>query len=149
MSLAIPEIQRLSCSPSTVMLTSTVWTSVTFGLSKESCKSRNLCHILTLWNQPPVAAIWMLILSPQLEEKIFFFKGGYFGGSFLSYQATYEIGARSQVFLFKDDKYWLISDLKPQPNYPKWTHCLDFPDSGKDCSYCFSSTNLQALSLCA
>lgn len=54
---------------------------------------------------------------------------GAFGGSFLSYQAIYEIGARGQIFLFKDDKYRLISDLKPQPNYPKSTHCLGFPEA--------------------
>ncbi|XP_006150145.1 macrophage metalloelastase [Tupaia chinensis] len=46
-------------------------------------------------------------------------------------QAAYEIGDRNQVFLFKDDKYWLISNLRPQPNYPKSIHSLGFPDSVK------------------
>ncbi|ELW64936.1 Macrophage metalloelastase [Tupaia chinensis] len=30
-----------------------------------------------------------------------------------------------------DDKYWLISNLRPQPNYPKSIHSLGFPDSVK------------------
>ncbi|XP_053417409.1 macrophage metalloelastase [Nycticebus coucang] len=46
-------------------------------------------------------------------------------------QAAYEIPARNQVFLFKDDKYWLISYLRPQPNYPKSIHSLGFPASVK------------------
>ncbi|XP_027435512.1 macrophage metalloelastase [Zalophus californianus] len=43
-------------------------------------------------------------------------------------QAAYEVGARNQVFLFKDDKYWLISDWRPQPHYPKNIRSLGFPD---------------------
>ncbi|XP_006907579.1 macrophage metalloelastase [Pteropus alecto] len=43
-------------------------------------------------------------------------------------QAAYEIGARKQVFLFKDDKYWLISNLRLQQSYPKSIHSLGFPD---------------------
>ncbi|KAI5930391.1 Macrophage metalloelastase [Manis javanica] len=43
-------------------------------------------------------------------------------------QAAYEIRARNKVFVFKDDKYWLISDLRPQPKYPKSIHSLGFPD---------------------
>ncbi|KAM9658990.1 LOW QUALITY PROTEIN: macrophage metalloelastase [Trichechus inunguis] len=46
-------------------------------------------------------------------------------------QAAYEIRARNQVFLFKDDKYWLISHLRPQPNYPRSIPVLGFPDSVK------------------
>ncbi|XP_004469576.2 macrophage metalloelastase [Dasypus novemcinctus] len=46
-------------------------------------------------------------------------------------QAAYEIEARKVVFLFKDDKYWLINDLRLQPNYPKSIHSLGFPDSVK------------------
>ncbi|XP_045411378.1 macrophage metalloelastase [Lemur catta] len=46
-------------------------------------------------------------------------------------QAAYEIEARNQVFLFKDDKYWLLSSLRQQPNYPKSIHSLGFPDSVK------------------
>lgn len=80
-------------------------------------------------------------------EKIFFFKDSSFrwkipespksGVSLISslwptlpsgIQAAYEIGARKQVFLFKDDKYWLISNLKPKPDYPKSIHSLGFPD---------------------
>uniref|UniRef100_A0A671EIK0 Matrix metallopeptidase 12 n=1 Tax=Rhinolophus ferrumequinum TaxID=59479 RepID=A0A671EIK0_RHIFE len=80
-------------------------------------------------------------------EKIFFFKDSSFrwkipespksGVSLISslwptlpsgIQAAYEIGARRQVFLFKDDKYWLISNLKPQRCYPKSIHSLGFPD---------------------
>ncbi|XP_025212627.1 macrophage metalloelastase [Theropithecus gelada] len=43
-------------------------------------------------------------------------------------EAAYEIEARNQVFLFKDDKYWLISNLRPQPDYPKSIHSFGFPD---------------------
>lgn len=35
------------------------------------------------------------------------------------------------LFLFTDDKYWLISNLRPQPHYPKNIHSLGFPDSVK------------------
>ncbi|KAM7086869.1 macrophage metalloelastase [Molossus nigricans] len=42
-------------------------------------------------------------------------------------QAAYEIGPRRQVFLFKDDKYWLISSLRPQPTNPRRIHSLGFP----------------------
>ncbi|XP_017400261.1 macrophage metalloelastase [Cebus imitator] len=45
-----------------------------------------------------------------------------------SIQAAYEIEARNQVFLFKDDKYWLISNLRPQPNYPKNIRSFGFPN---------------------
>lgn len=31
-------------------------------------------------------------------------------------------------FVFTDDKYWLISNLKPQRGYPKSIHSLGFPD---------------------
>lgn len=31
-------------------------------------------------------------------------------------------------FVLTDDKYWLISNLKPQPGYPKSIHSLGFPD---------------------
>lgn len=34
----------------------------------------------------------------------------------------------SFLFLFTDDKYWLISNLRPQPRYPKNIHSLGFPD---------------------
>ncbi|XP_057606949.1 macrophage metalloelastase [Hippopotamus amphibius kiboko] len=44
-------------------------------------------------------------------------------------QAAYEIGARNHVFLFKDDKYWLMSNLKPQLKYPKSIYSLGFPNS--------------------
>ncbi|XP_045873746.1 macrophage metalloelastase isoform X2 [Meles meles] len=43
-------------------------------------------------------------------------------------QAAYEVGPRNQVFLFKDDKYWLISNLRAQPRYPRNIHSLGFPD---------------------
>ncbi|XP_008520988.2 macrophage metalloelastase [Equus przewalskii] len=46
-------------------------------------------------------------------------------------QAAYEIGARNHVFLFKDDKYWLISNLRQQPNYPRSIHSLGFPSHVK------------------
>nr|AJE28209.1 matrix metallopeptidase 12 [Castor fiber] len=46
-------------------------------------------------------------------------------------QAAYEVKDRNQVFLFKDDKYWLISDLRLQPNPPKRIHSLGFPESVK------------------
>ncbi|XP_013010832.1 macrophage metalloelastase [Cavia porcellus] len=42
-------------------------------------------------------------------------------------QAAYEVEARNQVYLFKDDKYWLISNLKAQPNYPNSIYSLGFP----------------------
>ncbi|XP_006887365.1 PREDICTED: macrophage metalloelastase [Elephantulus edwardii] len=41
--------------------------------------------------------------------------------------AAYEIRTRSEVFIFKDDKYWLIKKLRPEPNYPKSIHTLGFP----------------------
>ncbi|XP_024430376.2 macrophage metalloelastase [Desmodus rotundus] len=82
-----------------------------------------------------------------VENKIFFFKDRFFWSklpesrksnvSLISslwptlpsgIQAAYEIRARKKVFLFKDDKYWLISNLKPQPGYPKSIHSLGFPD---------------------
>ncbi|XP_048199996.1 macrophage metalloelastase [Perognathus longimembris pacificus] len=47
-------------------------------------------------------------------------------------QAAYEIKAQNQIFLFKDDKYWLISDLRPEPNYPKSIYSLGFPTSVKN-----------------
>ncbi|XP_004427451.1 PREDICTED: macrophage metalloelastase [Ceratotherium simum simum] len=46
-------------------------------------------------------------------------------------QAAYEIGARNDVFLFKDDKYWLISNLRPQSDYPRSIRSLGFPYSVK------------------
>ncbi|KAM5224182.1 macrophage metalloelastase [Hipposideros larvatus] len=80
-------------------------------------------------------------------EKIYFFKDRFFwsklpegpksGVSLISslwptlssgIQAAYEIETRKQVFLFKDDKYWLISNLRLQPGYPKSIHSLGFPD---------------------
>lgn len=33
--------------------------------------------------------------------------------------------------IFTDDKYWLISNLRPQPNYPRSIHSLGFPESVK------------------
>ncbi|XP_008072752.1 macrophage metalloelastase [Carlito syrichta] len=83
-------------------------------------------------------------------DKIFFFKDRFFWWKFAGnpktsvslisslwptlpsgIQAAYEITTRNQVFLFKDDKYWLISHLRPQPNYPKSIHSLGFPYSVK------------------
>ncbi|OWK17684.1 MMP12, partial [Cervus elaphus hippelaphus] len=46
-------------------------------------------------------------------------------------EAAYEVADRSHVFLFKDDKYWLMNNLKPQLNYPKSIHSLGFPSSVK------------------
>ncbi|XP_060035608.1 macrophage metalloelastase-like [Erinaceus europaeus] len=46
-------------------------------------------------------------------------------------QAAYEIEDRKQLFLFKDDRYWILSNLRPQPNYPKSIYSLGFPDSVK------------------
>lgn len=34
----------------------------------------------------------------------------------------------SFFFIFTDDKYWLINNLKPQRLYPKSIHSLGFPD---------------------
>lgn len=34
----------------------------------------------------------------------------------------------SSLFLFTDDKYWLISNLRAQPYYPRSIHSLGFPD---------------------
>lgn len=80
-------------------------------------------------------------------EKIFFFKDRFFwwklpespesSVSLISslwptvpsgIQAAYEIGTRRQVFLFKDNEYWLISNLRLQPNYPRSIRSLGFPD---------------------
>lgn len=82
-----------------------------------------------------------------LGDKIIFFKDWFFwwkspeksttGTSLISslwptlpsgIQAAYEIKARNQVFLFKDDKYWLLSNLRLQPNYPKSIYSLGFPE---------------------
>ncbi|XP_004626202.2 macrophage metalloelastase [Octodon degus] len=82
----------------------------------------------------------------KMGKKIFFFKDRFFwwkpleepkvGVSSVSslwptlphgIQAAYEIEARNQVYLFKDDKYWLLSDLRPQPNYPSSIHSLGLP----------------------
>lgn len=46
-------------------------------------------------------------------------------------QAAYEIESRNQLFLFKDDKYWLISNLVPEPSYPRSIYTLGFPKSVK------------------
>ncbi|XP_012865313.1 PREDICTED: macrophage metalloelastase [Dipodomys ordii] len=46
-------------------------------------------------------------------------------------QAAYEIKAQNQIFLFKDDKFWLINNLRPQLNYPKSIYSLGFPNSVK------------------
>lgn len=46
-------------------------------------------------------------------------------------QAAYEIEGRNQLFLFKDDKYWLITNLVPQPHYPRSIYSLGFPQSVK------------------
>ncbi|XP_005329151.3 macrophage metalloelastase [Ictidomys tridecemlineatus] len=81
-----------------------------------------------------------------LGDKIIFFKDGVFWWKFpetsktgississlwptlpSGIQAAYEIEARKQVFLFKDDKYWLLSNLRLQPNYPKSIYSLGFP----------------------
>jgi hypothetical protein len=35
------------------------------------------------------------------------------------------------LFVSADDKYWLISDLRLQPNPPKRIHSLGFPESVK------------------
>uniref|UniRef100_A0A8D2BY11 Matrix metallopeptidase 12 n=1 Tax=Sus scrofa TaxID=9823 RepID=A0A8D2BY11_PIG len=85
-----------------------------------------------------------------VRDKIFFFKDRFFwwkhperperrvslisslGANLPSgIQAAYEIGFRNHVFLFKDDKYWLISNLKSQLNYPKSIYTLGFPYSVK------------------
>lgn len=34
-------------------------------------------------------------------------------------------------FVFTDDKYWLMNNLKIQPNYPKSIYSLGFPVSVK------------------
>lgn len=46
-------------------------------------------------------------------------------------QAAYEIGTRQHIFLFKDDKYWLINNLRPEPRYPRSIRSFGFPDSVK------------------
>ncbi|XP_006834016.1 PREDICTED: macrophage metalloelastase [Chrysochloris asiatica] len=103
----------------------------------------------------PTDSTQSVICDPNLSfdavttigEKIFFFKDSFlwwrFPGtpkstahlissfwptlpSFI--QAAYEITDRNQVFLFKDDKYWLLSYSRPQQNYPKSIHSLGFPD---------------------
>ncbi|XP_007944196.1 macrophage metalloelastase [Orycteropus afer afer] len=87
-----------------------------------------------------------------IGDKIFFFKDRFFWWKFPEssrmsvnlisslwptlpsvIQAAYEIKTRNQVlvFLFKDDKYWLISNLSPQPTYPKSIRSFGFPDSVK------------------
>lgn len=46
-------------------------------------------------------------------------------------QAAYEIEGRNQLFLFKDEKYWLINNLVPDPRYPRSIHSLGFSASVK------------------
>ncbi|KAM4828209.1 macrophage metalloelastase [Thomomys bottae] len=48
-----------------------------------------------------------------------------------SIQAAFEIKAQHKVFLFKDDKFWLITNSRPQSNYPKSIYSLGFPKSVK------------------
>uniref|UniRef100_A0A8C3YG22 Matrix metallopeptidase 12 n=1 Tax=Catagonus wagneri TaxID=51154 RepID=A0A8C3YG22_9CETA len=85
-----------------------------------------------------------------VRDKIFFFKDRFFWSkrpespersvSLISslgpnlppgIQAAYEIGVKNQVFLFKGNKYWLISNLKPQFNYAKSIYSFGFPYSVK------------------
>lgn len=58
-------------------------------------------------------------------------------------EAAYEIGDRHQVFLFKGDKFWLISHLRLQPNYPKSIHSLGFPDFVKKIDAAVFNPSLQ------
>ncbi|XP_005378045.1 PREDICTED: macrophage metalloelastase [Chinchilla lanigera] len=86
----------------------------------------------------------------KVGDKIFFFKDRFFWSKPLEepnvrvslisslwptlplgIQAAYETEARNEVYLFKDDKYWLVSNLKPQPNYPKSIYSLGFPQHVK------------------
>ncbi|XP_052582687.1 macrophage metalloelastase [Peromyscus californicus insignis] len=46
-------------------------------------------------------------------------------------QAACETERRNQLFLFKDDKYWLINNLVPKPHYPRSIYSLGFPKSVK------------------
>nr|BAE42198.1 unnamed protein product [Mus musculus] len=46
-------------------------------------------------------------------------------------QAAYEIESRNQLFLFKDEKYWLINNLVPEPHYPRSIYSLGFSASVK------------------
>ncbi|XP_076969236.1 macrophage metalloelastase [Tamandua tetradactyla] len=57
-------------------------------------------------------------------------------------QAAYEIAPRAEVFLFKDDKYWLISNLRAHPNYPKSIRSFGFPDSVKKIDAAVFNPNL-------
>uniref|UniRef100_A0A8C8XY89 Matrix metallopeptidase 12 n=1 Tax=Panthera leo TaxID=9689 RepID=A0A8C8XY89_PANLE len=91
--------------------------------------------------------ILSLDAATTVGNKIIFFKDRYFGWrnpespksniSLISsfwpnlpsgIQAAYEIGDRNQVFLFKDDKFWVISNLRPQRLYPKNVRSLGFPN---------------------
>ncbi|XP_004688816.1 PREDICTED: macrophage metalloelastase [Condylura cristata] len=82
-----------------------------------------------------------------VDDKIFFFKDRFFWWKFpkgpwsnaslisslwptlpSGIQAAYETGNKKDVFLFKGDKYWLVSNLRPQSNYPKSIRSLGFPD---------------------
>ncbi|EHB12888.1 Macrophage metalloelastase [Heterocephalus glaber] len=86
----------------------------------------------------------------KMGNKIVFFKDRFFWWKFaeeptvrvslisslwpnLAYgiQAAYEIEAGNQVYLFKDDKYWLISNLRPQPYYPRSIYSLGLPPNVK------------------
>uniref|UniRef100_A0A8C5L219 Matrix metallopeptidase 12 n=1 Tax=Jaculus jaculus TaxID=51337 RepID=A0A8C5L219_JACJA len=103
----------------------------------------------------PESAVCDLGLSfdavTTVEDKIFFFKDKYFWWklpesstttvSLISslwptipsgIEAAYEVEGRNQLFLFKGDRYWLISNSAPQPSYPRSISSLGFPKSVKN-----------------
>ncbi|XP_052045121.1 macrophage metalloelastase isoform X2 [Apodemus sylvaticus] len=46
-------------------------------------------------------------------------------------QAAYEIEGKNQLFLFKDEQYWLINNLVPEPHSPRSIYSLGFSASVK------------------
>ncbi|XP_055971018.1 macrophage metalloelastase [Sorex fumeus] len=106
--------------------------------------------------KPPYPDIYSPRCGPNLSydavstvgDKIFYFKGRQFFWRFIGnprrkvssissllpnlstgIEAAYEIGVKNQLFLFKDDKFWALQNLRPQPGYPKSIHSLGFPNS--------------------
>ncbi|XP_066216841.1 macrophage metalloelastase [Saccopteryx leptura] len=132
----------------------------TFQLSDDDVQSIQSLYGRPKKDQPPTVLnnIEPAACDPNLSfdavttvgNKIFFFKDSFFWWKLpespqttvssisslwptlpSGIQAAYEIAARKQVFLFKDDNYWLVSNLNPQPRYPKSIQSLGFPVSVK------------------
>lgn len=70
------------------------------------CKNKEK-YILELWGKNDVFSESVFLLLFLYDSNVSFF------------------------FVFTDDKYWLISNLRQQPNYPRSIHSLGFPSHVK------------------